>query len=107
MPTFKVRHVTTDYCNMYSGLPTVALAQQGARHCTDNTHNLHRHLSGRVVSRAGKATGKYKDCYNFKWDADGSISWADMEKDFSEWEVVSDDTEMLIFFTSEEVMCAK
>lgn len=64
-------------------------------------------VSGRVVGRAGKATGKYKDCYNFKWDLDGSLSWADLKRDFSTWEVVNDDTEMMVLFNSEEVLCAK
>lgn len=64
-------------------------------------------VSGCVMGRAGKATGKYKDCYNFRWDSDGSISWADVNKDFSTWEVVDDDTEMLVLFNSEEVLCAK
>ncbi|KAG0718476.1 hypothetical protein GWK47_007638 [Chionoecetes opilio] len=43
-------------------------------------------VSGRVVGRADKATGKYKDCYNFRWDLDGSISWADLKRDFSSTE---------------------
>ena len=64
-------------------------------------------VSGRVVSRAGKATGKYKDCYNFRWDSDGSISWADLSRDFSTWKIVGEGTEMMILFNSEEVMCAK
>lgn len=64
-------------------------------------------VSGRVVSRAGKATGKFKDCYNFRWDSDGSVSWADLNSDFSTWRIVSEDTEMMILFNSEEVMCAK
>lgn len=64
-------------------------------------------VSGRVVSRAGKATGKHKDCYNFRWDSDGSVSWADLNSDFSTWEIISEGTEMMILFNSEEVMCAK
>ncbi|KAK7044274.1 hypothetical protein SK128_025055 [Halocaridina rubra] len=53
-------------------------------------------MSGRVVSRAGKATGKYKDCYNFRWDSDGSISWVDLNRDFSIWKIVDEGTEMII-----------
>ena len=64
-------------------------------------------MTGRVVSRAGKATGKYRSCYNFKWDADGSTSWADINKDFSEWEIIGDDVEMMVMFTSEEILAAK
>ena len=40
-------------------------------------------------------------------DADGSISWVDLDKDLSEWNVVSDNAEMLIFFNSTEVLTAK
>ncbi len=64
-------------------------------------------MYGRVISRAGKATGKHKDCYNFRWDSDGSISWADLGKDFETWEAVNDAAEMMVLFNSEEVMCAK
>ena len=64
-------------------------------------------VSGQVVSRAGKATGKYRDCYNFRWDSDGSTSWADLNRDFNSWKIVNEDTEVLILFNSGEVMCAK
>lgn len=64
-------------------------------------------VSGRVMSRAGKASGRYSDCYNFRWDSDGSISWADLKKDFSTWKIVDDDTELLVLFNTEEVLRAK
>ena len=64
-------------------------------------------VSGRVMSRAGKVGGRYSDCYNFRWDSDGSISWADLKKDFSTWKIVDDDTELLVLFNTEEVLRAK
>lgn len=63
--------------------------------------------SGRVLSRAGKSTGKYKDCYNVKWDLDGSESWVDVREDFSDLQVMEDNVEMMVLFNSEEVLCAK
>ncbi|KAK4327170.1 hypothetical protein Pmani_002340 [Petrolisthes manimaculis] len=39
-------------------------------------------VSGRVMSRDGKASGRYSDCYNFRWDSDGGVSWADLKKGF-------------------------
>ena len=64
-------------------------------------------LSGTVVSRAGKATGKWKNCYNIQRDADGSVGWMDLDKDFTDWEIVDDNVEMLVFFNTDEVMIAK
>ena len=64
-------------------------------------------ISGKIVSRAGKATGKYRHCYNLKKDSDGDIGWVDLQNDFSSWEVIDDDMEMLILFNSEDVLCAK
>ena len=63
--------------------------------------------SGRILSRAGKSTGKYKHCYNIKWDLDGSESWADIQEDFSDLQVMEDNVEMMVLFNSEEVLCAK
>ncbi|KAK4319794.1 hypothetical protein Pmani_009312 [Petrolisthes manimaculis] len=64
-------------------------------------------VSGRVMSRAGKASGRYSDCYNFRWDSDGGVSWVDLKKDFSTWKIVDDDTELLVLFNTEEVLRAK
>lgn len=63
--------------------------------------------SGRILSRAGKATGKYKDCYNIKWDSDGSEGWTDVREDFRDLRVLGDDVEMMVLFNSDEVLCAK
>ena len=64
-------------------------------------------MSGRIVSRAGKATGKHKNCFNIKKDCDGSIHWLDLDKHLTECEIVPDDLEMMILFNSDEVICAK
>lgn len=64
-------------------------------------------ISGKIVSRAGKATGKFKNRYNIKKDSDGNVGWVDLDRDFSSWETVDDDIEMLVFFNTDEVMQAK
>ena len=64
-------------------------------------------VSGKLLSRAGKATGNYKHCYNWQRDSDGGVGWVDLQKDFSSCEVVSDSTELLVFFNSEDIIRAK
>ena len=64
-------------------------------------------VSGKIISRAGKSTGKYKNCFNLQKDSDGSVDWVDMDNYFYEWKVVSDNEEMVVFFNSNEVMAAK
>ena len=64
-------------------------------------------FGGKIVSRAGKATGMYKNSFNIQNDEDHSISSYDLVNDFSEIEIVSDDTELLVFFNSDDVMQAK
>lgn len=63
--------------------------------------------SGRILSRAGKATGKYKDCCNIKWDSDSSEGWADVRSNFSDLQVLDETVEMMVLFNSEDVLCAK
>lgn len=44
-------------------------------------HKINGELQcGWILSRAGKANAKYKDCYNIKWDSDGSESCVDMRR---------------------------
>ena len=64
-------------------------------------------ISGKILSRAGKATGKYKHWYNLQKNANGSIMPVDLQNDFSEWEVLSEETEMLVLFNTEAVSAAK
>ena len=64
-------------------------------------------VTGKIVSRAGKATGKLKNCYNILKDSDHNVQWYDVVKDFDELNVVPDEAEMLVLFNSESVMSAK
>ena len=63
-------------------------------------------LTGRVISRAGKSTGKYKNYFNIKKD-DGSTVALDMEKDVTNVELVDDEVEMLVLYSCESVDKAK
>lgn len=83
--------------------PTVKVGQR-----IQGIHRISGELkSGRILSRAGKATGKYKNCYNIKWDSDGSEGWVDVGEDFSDLEVLDIDAEMMVLFNSDEVLTAK
>ena len=64
------------------------------------------HIAGKIVSRTGKATGKYKNCYNLQRDIDGSIEWIDL-KDVNSLTVVPNEQEMLVMFNSDDVISAK
>ena len=64
-------------------------------------------FSGKIISRAGKAKGKYGNCFNVCGDADKEVSWYDLRKDFSDLKVVPDEVEMVILFNCEDVMNAK
>ena len=64
-------------------------------------------VSGKLISRAGKATGQYKNCFNLQKDSDGDIQWIDLEKDLLEYEVISDEVEMVVLFNTDSVMEAK
>ncbi|KAG0713992.1 hypothetical protein GWK47_014970 [Chionoecetes opilio] len=58
-------------------------------------------ISGRIDSRAGKATGRYPNCYNIKSDKDGNISWMDLNRAFTSWETVDEATEMFVLFNTD------
>ena len=64
-------------------------------------------ITGTIVSRAGKVTGRNKFCFNIKKDTDNSVAWFDLQKDFNDLQEVPDDVEMLVFFNSEDVKIAK
>ena len=64
-------------------------------------------ISGKIVSRAGKSTGRYKNCFNVERDTDGSIGYLDFGKELTDWEIVPDEEELLVLFNSEDVMVAK
>ena len=63
-------------------------------------------VSGKIVSRAGKMTGKNRYCYNVEKDSDGSIGWMDLSK-VKDLSVVPENVEMIVMFNSESVTHAK
>ena len=64
-------------------------------------------VSGKILSRAGKVSGKYKHRYNVQKDSDGSVSAIDFKYGFKDLEVLSDEAEMIVLFNSEAVRVAK
>ena len=69
-------------------------------------HATGEYISGKIVSRAGKAGKGNKDIYNIERDQDGYIGWYDLSsiKDLS---IVHDSSEMIVFLTNNEVTVAK
>ena len=63
-------------------------------------------VSGKILSRAGKLSGRNKFCYNVEKDSDGSKGWMDLSK-VNDLSVVPDEVEMIIMFNSEAVTKAK
>ena len=63
-------------------------------------------VSGTIISRAGKASGKYKNHYNIKKN-DGSIDYYDLKNDFEHVDKISGDQELLVLYTNEAVEEAK
>ena len=61
---------------------------------------------GKVHSRAGKASGQFRNCYNIELN-NGKIQCMDIAKDFSDVKVVPDDTELLVMYSSEQVLKSK
>lgn len=64
-------------------------------------------FTGKILSRAGKASGKYKNCFNVQKDSDGSIDWFDFDKDFTEVIKIHDEEEVLVTTYSDTVQYAK
>ena len=64
------------------------------------------YISGKIISRAGKAGKSNMDTYNIERDQDGYIGWYDLSeiKDLS---LVNDKTEMIVFLTNNDVTVAK
>ena len=60
-----------------------------------------------ILSRAGKATGKYKECYNFRDESSGRESWMDFKKDVCEIREMGEDEEVMITMYDERTMEAK
>ena len=62
-------------------------------------------VSGKIISSAGKKKGTNRNCYNVEKD-NGEIGWMRMEG-IQDLQLIADETQMLIFFNSTEVMEAK
>ena len=56
-----------------------------------------RLFSGQVLSRGGKAKGRYKHWYNVRRD-DGTIQCVDFKESLRDLEEVPEDVEMIVFF---------
>ena len=57
-----------------------------------------------ILSRAGKATGKYKSCFNIRNESDNTVGWLDLNRDLYNWQVVKDDEEVLVACSGEECL---
>ena len=64
-------------------------------------------ISGKIISKAGKATGKFSNCFNLCNEEDNNVCWLDFEKDFTEWSQVPDEAEMFLLYSSDDVSAAK
>lgn len=64
-------------------------------------------LNVKILSRAGKATGKYKACYNYRNEHNGQESWMDFEKDVIDIREMLEDEEIMITVSDEKTMEAK
>ena len=60
-------------------------------------------FTSKIVSHAGKATGKYNNCFNAKLDSDNTISWMDFNSEFGEWRQIQDSEEVLVCSSLEEI----
>ena len=77
--------------------PRIEMRIGGVRNSTGE------YFTGKIVSRAGKATGKYNNCFNVKADSDNTISWMDFNSEFDEWRQIQDSEEVLVCSSSEEI----
>ena len=68
--------------------------------------NTGKPISGKILSRAVKATGAYRNCYNIEKDTDGSKDWYNFEK-LRDLVAVPDHEEMLILYNNDAVVMAK
>ena len=62
---------------------------------------------GVVHSKAGKATGKYRNCLNVENKETGEIKWYDFERDISEWSPVAEEVLLSTNFDETSVAMAK
>ena len=60
-----------------------------------------------ILSRAGKATGKYRTCFNIRDESNNTTGWIDVNKDIYNWRIVRDTEEVMITCSNDECMKAK
>ena len=65
-----------------------------------------QYISGKIQSRAGKATGSFKNCFNVKLDTNGSVQWFDLQK-LESLTKIPDEVESAVLYNSDEVGKAK
>ena len=69
--------------------------------------NTNETVSGTIINRAGKATGKYSNAYNIRRDDNGECECVDLDRDVDNWRLIDNDEEVLILLNSNEVYKAK
>ena len=60
-----------------------------------------------ILSRAGKAIGKYKSCFNIRNESDNKERWMDLDTDLCNWRVVNDEEEVMVASCGDECLEAK
>ena len=63
-------------------------------------------VSATIVSRAGKAKGKFKHCYNVRYDSNGHLGWLGVSQ-IENVKIMSNDEETHVLFNSSKVVKAK
>ena len=63
-------------------------------------------FSGKILSRGGKTTGRYKNWFNVQRD-DGTFQCMDVMESLCDLEEIQENVEMIVFFNSDEVATAK
>ena len=64
-------------------------------------------INVKILSRAGKVTGRYRDCYNYCNEHNGQEDWMDFGKDVSDMREIREDEEIMITITDDKTMEAK
>ena len=64
------------------------------------------HISGKIISRAGKVKGSNKYCYNVERDASGWRGWINLEK-IKDLTFTSDDMPLIVLYNNQSIAKAK
>ena len=63
-------------------------------------------FTGKIHTRAGKATGKYRNCFNILFP-DGNVKSIDLLTDVLDYEIIPDEAEMVVMYTSDQILSSK